>query len=300
MVALSTLAFGLSIISASLAVPAAYAPEPVEKRGDFNFLFGPDHPLAIARRNESEIARRSNTNYQQHYTTGGTVNFSPTTNGFSLNWNTQQDFVVGVGWNPGSNAAITHSGSFQISSGLGSLGVYGWTTNPLIEYYVMESMQGISGLGTVKGSVSSDGGTYTIYQNTRTNQPSILGTSTFQQFISVRTSGRAAGTVTLQNHFNAWAGYGMKLGTMNFQVIAVESWSGSGTAQQSVSNTGGGSPVGTTAGPQPTTANNGGGGGGGSCSALWGQCGGIGWTGAKCCSAGTCKVSNAYYSQCLN
>lgn len=32
----------------------------------------------------------------------------------------------------------------------------------------------------------------------------------------------------------------------------------------------------------------------------YGQCGGIGWTGGTTCVAGTtCKVSNAYYSQCL-
>ncbi|KZT40784.1 acetyl xylan esterase [Sistotremastrum suecicum HHB10207 ss-3] len=32
----------------------------------------------------------------------------------------------------------------------------------------------------------------------------------------------------------------------------------------------------------------------------WGQCGGIGWTGPTVCASGTtCKVSNAYYSQCL-
>ncbi|KIJ31028.1 carbohydrate-binding module family 1 protein [Sphaerobolus stellatus SS14] len=32
----------------------------------------------------------------------------------------------------------------------------------------------------------------------------------------------------------------------------------------------------------------------------WGQCGGIGWTGSTVCVAPyTCKVSNAYYSQCL-
>ncbi|KAF3762046.1 carbohydrate esterase family 5 /Carbohydrate-binding module family 1 [Cryphonectria parasitica EP155] len=35
------------------------------------------------------------------------------------------------------------------------------------------------------------------------------------------------------------------------------------------------------------------------CSALYGQCGGIGWTGATCCSSGACEVSNSYYSQCL-
>jgi beta-xylosidase len=41
--------------------------------------------------------------------------------------------------------------------------------------------------------------------------------------------------------------------------------------------------------PQPT----------GACAAMWGQCGGEGWTGPKCCSAGTCKSSNQWYSQCV-
>ncbi|KAL9115760.1 MAG: hypothetical protein Q9227_000128 [Pyrenula ochraceoflavens] len=34
--------------------------------------------------------------------------------------------------------------------------------------------------------------------------------------------------------------------------------------------------------------------------AAWGQCGGIGWTGATTCVSGyTCQVSNSYYSQCV-
>ncbi|KAH7347676.1 glycosyl hydrolase family 61-domain-containing protein [Plectosphaerella cucumerina] len=37
----------------------------------------------------------------------------------------------------------------------------------------------------------------------------------------------------------------------------------------------------------------------GSCSALYGQCGGTGYTGPTCCSSGTCRVSNQWYSQCL-
>ncbi|KAG8870783.1 hypothetical protein FRC20_011330 [Serendipita sp. 405] len=34
-------------------------------------------------------------------------------------------------------------------------------------------------------------------------------------------------------------------------------------------------------------------------SPLYGQCGGIGWTGPTTCSQGTCKFSNNWYSQCL-
>jgi hypothetical protein len=35
------------------------------------------------------------------------------------------------------------------------------------------------------------------------------------------------------------------------------------------------------------------------CSPLYGQCGGSAYTGPKCCSSGSCKVSNEWYSQCL-
>ncbi|KAI1350192.1 1, 4-beta cellobiohydrolase [Xylaria sp. FL0043] len=37
-----------------------------------------------------------------------------------------------------------------------------------------------------------------------------------------------------------------------------------------------------------------------SCAAQWGQCGGIGWSGATCCTSGSsCVAVNDYYSQCL-
>ena len=39
---------------------------------------------------------------------------------------------------------------------------------------------------------------------------------------------------------------------------------------------------------------------GSGCAALYGQCGGLGWTGPACCVTGpTCKYSNDWYSQCL-
>jgi arabinoxylan arabinofuranohydrolase len=48
-------------------------------------------------------------------------------------------------------------------------------------------------------------------------------------------------------------------------------------------------PTSTTTMPAPT----------GSCAALYGQCGGDGYSGPTCCSSGTCKYSNQWYSQCL-
>ncbi len=97
MVGVSTLLVGLSAVAATLAAPT------VEKRGAADFVLHPDHPIA---RRIGNITARSNPSYTQNYKTGGTVNFSPTGTGFTLNYNVQQDFVVGVGWNPGSNQYV--------------------------------------------------------------------------------------------------------------------------------------------------------------------------------------------------
>lgn len=35
------------------------------------------------------------------------------------------------------------------------------------------------------------------------------------------------------------------------------------------------------------------------CAAKYAQCGGQGFSGPKCCAAGTCRASNQWYSQCL-
>lgn len=151
--------------------------------------------------------------------------------------------------------------------------------------------------GTIKGTFTSDGGTYTVWEHQQVNQPSIQGTSTFNQYLSIRQSGRSSGTVTLENHFKQWASYGMNLGSLNYQTISVESWGGAGSAQQTVTK--GGTSTGTTPPGSSTSPGTGTGSGTGSCAAMYGQCGGIGFSGATCCSAGTCKVSNDYFSQCL-
>jgi endo-1,4-beta-xylanase len=96
----------------------------------------------------------------------------------------------------------------------------------LIEYYIVETYGSYNPASAAqkKGSVTTDGSTYDILQTTRTNQPSIDGTSTFQQFWSVRQQKRVGGSINVQAHFDAWSKYGQKLGSHNYQILATGKW----------------------------------------------------------------------------
>ena len=109
--------------------------------------------------------------------------------------------------------------------------VYGWTRQPLVEYYVVQSWgnwrpPGAESLGTI----TVDDSTYDVYVTTREQQPSIDGTQTFQQFWSVRKGKRSEGTVQLSEHFKAWQELGMELGQLYEVALTVEGYQSSGFA----------------------------------------------------------------------
>jgi len=166
---------------------------------------------------------------------------------FSATWNNSGDFLARVGLSLGSNKTYDQFGTMgadfsEMKSGSGipysSIGVYGWTVSPLVEWYVTEdSWNGQGTSGTKKGTFTIDGeGTYNVYQRMQNNQPSIQGTASFPQFISIRTTARTCGHISLTKHFEAWKGMGMTMGKMYEAKVLVEAGGGSGRIDFPVAN----------------------------------------------------------------
>jgi endo-1,4-beta-xylanase len=152
------------------------------------------------------------------------------------------NLVAGTGWATGSLDRVVRYSALAFDPGVnGYLTFYGWSKDPLVEYYIVESWGDFVPPGeraTVLGTVDSDDGTYRIYRTQRVNQPSIAGTATFDQYWSARTSRRPLGqegVITFANHVAAWSRFGLTLGALDYQVLATEGFGSDGRSDVLVS-----------------------------------------------------------------
>jgi hypothetical protein len=160
---------------------------------------------------------------------------------FKGTWNNSGDFLArtGLGWNETKTysqlGTISADYAFTKTGSGGSwsfIGIYGWSNNPLVEYYIVEDWFGSSASiygGAKKGTFTVDSDTYTVITHTQNNQPSIHGNATFPQFFSVRKKARQCGHISISEHFKKWDSLGLKLGKMYEARILVEASGGSGS-----------------------------------------------------------------------
>jgi hypothetical protein len=166
---------------------------------------------------------------------------------FKATWTSIEDFLarVGLGFDQTKTPAQigTISADFAEtktggSDGLVYIGIYGWTVDPLREYYILDDWgstmpAGIASDGTPRdhvGTITVDGGTYEVWKKTRTNKPAITGDNkTFDQYFSIRQTARQCGHISISEHFSQWVSLGLQLGKLYEAKILVEAQNSTGT-----------------------------------------------------------------------
>jgi hypothetical protein len=159
---------------------------------------------------------------------------------FKVEWSSINNFVARVGLKfdetqtHGEIGTFTADLTFQRSGvqgdGLAYYGIYGWTVDPLVEYYVMEDWdnwrpQAGSGDHVGKGTNNVDGALYDVITRQMVNQPSIKDVQSFPQVFSIRQQKRSSGSISISEHFKQWENKGIKLGKLYEVKIKVESYS---------------------------------------------------------------------------
>jgi endo-1,4-beta-xylanase len=189
-------------------------------------------PVAAQTITTNKIGRQGGYTYEYWKDQGtGQMTLGPA-GAFDVSWRHIGNLLARKGVRPGSkNQVVAYTATYH-PTGNSYLGVYGWLTSPLVEYYIVDSWGSWRPPGGRSvGVVSSDEGTYDLYQTQRVNQPSIQGLATFYQYWSVRTAKRTRGTVSVANHVRAWQRQGWVVGEMHEVSFSVEGYQSSGTAR---------------------------------------------------------------------
>ena len=160
---------------------------------------------------------------------------------FKADWTNVGDWIARVGLAFDKTKTYSQLGTFSsdfaytttgiTTGGFGNIGIYGWSVNPLHEYYIAENWLGKKPNFTKVGTFTIDGeGTYDVMTNTQTNQPNITGTNaTFVQYWSVNQTPRTCGHISISKHFAEWASLGLQLGNLEETRFLVEGQNNSGT-----------------------------------------------------------------------
>ena len=129
---------------------------------------------------------------------------------FSCQWGQVNNILFRKGIRPGSRKQVVVYSADYNPQGNSYLSIYGWFENPLVELHNRMLGSRTTREFWQKGTVGTDGGTYDIYQNSRTG-PSIRGNTTFQQYWVGKQTYREV--IFCGNHFKAWEKAGMQIGS---------------------------------------------------------------------------------------
>ncbi len=188
---------------------------------------------------------------------------------FKADWNNCGDFLARVGYYDGAatkkytelgeiTAAYNYKKSGNGGGNYSYIGIYGWTKEPLIEYYIVDDSFTPDGKGMYYntqtiGTYQVDGVTYTLKKGTRVNAPSIEGNTTFTQVFAQRSSYQTCGTINVTEHFKNWERLGIQMGGIYDCKILCEVGGGQGSIEYTYATMSWDGQTGAAGGPAEPT-----------------------------------------------
>jgi len=182
---------------------------------------------------------------------GGSITYFTNAHAFSASWvPSSADFLAHLGLDFRPAKAYTAYGTItaefvEIKTATTAppwsmIGMYGWTNSPCVEWYINEdSFNNLGGGGSITATI--DGATYYLktVQTTGTGGANACESGhsgPWTQMISTRKTARTCGTITVSDHFAAWAAQGWSLGSLTSVHINVEVGGGTGKIDFPVAN----------------------------------------------------------------
>ncbi len=165
---------------------------------------------------------------------------------YDCQWEDTHDVIFRVGEKFRPLLALEDLGDLQVAyeadyrpEGRSYMGIYGWTREPLVEFYILENWGGTRPDDSQKlkrprrpvGSAVIDGAVYDLFVSLREEAPSIEGSRTFSQYWSVRREPSSEGKVSVADHFRAWQKSGQEIGRIYEIALAVEGFKSRGQAR---------------------------------------------------------------------
>ncbi len=181
--------------------------------------------------------------------TGGSITTFANAPAFSATWNNSMDFLAHLGLDFNGTKAYTTYGTITAqfvesktgtAAGFSSIGIYGWMHSPCVEWYINEdSFTGLAPRGSVTATI--DGATYYLTTSTTNgtggaNACEAGHTGSWTNITSTRATAHPCGTVTVSDHFAAWAAQGWNVGNLASVHINVEVGGGAGSIQFPIAN----------------------------------------------------------------
>ena len=130
---------------------------------------------------------------------------------------------------------LNYNADYSAQGGNSRLCVYGWFRNSLVEYYIIEDwMNWNPSMDTSNKhdakTVTIDGAQYEIFWANHSGPTIESSYGSFKQYFSVRKNTRKSGSITVTDHFKAWANAGWDIGSLYEIALNAEGWESSGSA----------------------------------------------------------------------